>query len=192
MKVIMNKLIILDRDGTVNVEKNYLYRIEDFEYTYKAKQAIQKLKNNNFKIVIITNQAGVARGYYTENDLNKLHNWINNDLSDERSYIDKFYYCPHHPLGLIEGYNHDCKCRKPSDKLYKNAIVDFDVDVKKSYSVGDKISDLIPAKKNGFKTILVKTGYGKDQEKESMHYVDYICDNLYEASKLIEELERSN
>ncbi|AAK80993.1 D-glycero-D-manno-heptose 1,7-bisphosphate phosphatase [Clostridium acetobutylicum] len=161
----MNKAVFLDRDGTINVEKNYLYKIEDFEFTEGAVEAIKLLNQNEYKVIVISNQAGVARGYYTEEAVDKLHEYIQKQLKKYDAHIDAFYYCPHHPIHGVGKYKLQCKCRKPEDGLYKRAIKDFNIDVEKSYAVGDKLSDLIPAVDNNIKSFLVMTGYGKEEVK---------------------------
>lgn len=174
----MNRAVFLDRDGTINVEKNYLYRIEDFEFIDGVPQAIKILNDNDYRVIVITNQAGVARGYYKENDVKKLHKYIQDQLKKYGAHIDAFYYCPHHPVNGIGKYKIECNCRKPKDGLFKKAIKDFNIDVSKSYIVGDKISDLIPGKSNNIKSFLVMTGYGK---QEALYKKDFIqtTKNLY-------------
>jgi D-glycero-D-manno-heptose 1,7-bisphosphate phosphatase len=132
---------------------------------------------------MVTNQAGIARGYYQEWDVKKLHQWINDTLTQIGARIDGFYYCPHHPTEGIKGYKRRCDCRKPSPGLYRQAIHDFNIDCSKSYVVGDKLSDLIPGKQLGCTTILTLTGYGRSFADCSQTYIDYIAANLYEAAK---------
>jgi len=176
------KAVFLDRDGTINIEKKYLYRIQDFEFTYKAKEAIRLLREKGYKVIVVTNQAGVARGYYREQDVMKLHHWINETLNQIGTRIDGFYYCPHHPREGISGYKRRCDCRKPSLGLFQQAIHDFNIDCSISYVVGDKLSDLIPGKKLGCTTILTLTGYGRSFVDCPKPYIDYVAANLYEAA----------
>ncbi|GKU27282.1 D-glycero-alpha-D-manno-heptose-1,7-bisphosphate 7-phosphatase [Clostridium folliculivorans] len=185
----MNKAVILDRDGTINVEKNYLYKIEDFSYTYKANEAIKLLNDNNYKVIVITNQAGVARGYYKEDDVISLHNWINDDLRKINAHIDDFFYCPHHPDAGIDRYKIDCNCRKPNNQLYKKAIEKYNIDTEGSFVIGDKISDIKPGKELGLLTCLVDTGYGSSQIDEQ-DICDFRFKNLYEAVQEILKISR--
>lgn len=184
----MNKAIILDRDGTINVEKNYLYKIEDFEFTYRAEEAIKSFKDNGYIVIVITNQAGIARGYYNEGQLEELHQWINKELYKYQTRIDEFLYCPHHPTAGKGEYKIECNCRKPNTYLYEYAINKFDIDVNKSYVIGDKITDLKPGNELGMKTILVETGYGKKEMVKNSSY-DLKFENLYEASLYINSRE---
>jgi D-glycero-D-manno-heptose 1,7-bisphosphate phosphatase len=143
----MNKAVIFDRDGTINLDTGYVFKKEDFVFMDTVIDAILLLNNYYFKVIVITNQSGVARGYFNTSDVEDLHLFINSELKKYDAGIDQFYYCPH-----IE--EDDCNCRKPKDGLFKRAIHDFDLDVKQSYSIGDNIRDIIPAKNLGFKTIL--------------------------------------
>lgn len=174
----MNKAIILDRDGTINVEKNYLYKIEDFEFIEGVPQTIKLLNDHNFKVIVITNQSGIDRGFYTEADVIMLHNFINQELEKINAHIDDFYYCPHNPDET------SCNCRKPNTQFHLQAIQKWNIDCRLSYIVGDKITDLIPGKKLGMKTILVKTGYG-DQENSDKKYCDYVIANLNMISSIL-------
>lgn len=138
----LNKAIFLDRDGTLNVEKNYLYKTEDFEFIPGMPEAIKMWNNSGYLVIVITNQAGVARGYYKEEDVYKLHQYINQRLKEIGAHIDAFYYCPHHPVYGIGKYKIDCNCRKPKTGMLEKAISDFNIDVKQSYLFGDKASDI--------------------------------------------------
>lgn len=175
------KTVFLDRDGTINVEKNYLYRPEDFEFIDKAPEAIAMLKENGYQVIVITNQAGVARGYYTEEDVRRLHEFINKELEKWNTKIDAFYYCPHHPTAGIGKYLSDCECRKPKTGMLQRASQDFQVDIEKSWMVGDNRGDIEAGNAFGLKTILVRTGYGKELEEIGNLTYNYMADNLYIA-----------
>ena len=160
-----NKFILLDRDGVINVEKSYLYKIEDFEYEKNVIKGLQELRDLGYKFAIITNQAGIARGYYTEDDYLKLQDFIEKDLLKHGIKIEKSYFCPHHP-NVNDRYGTQCNCRKPNTGNFELAINEFNIDTKNSFMIGDKITDLIPAEKLGISPILIKTGYGlKSLEK---------------------------
>jgi len=180
----LKKAIFLDRDGVINKEKGYVHKISDFEF---EKNALRGLKSINFKeylVFIVCNQAGIAKGYYTEKDFKKLDCWLRKFLLNEGVKITKTYYCPHHPNATISRYKKECSCRKPAEGLLLKAKREFNIDLNSSYLIGDKTSDILAGKKVGCKTFLVKTGYGG---KDNLFKVkpDFIVDDLYEAIKLI-------
>lgn len=133
----MNKALFLDRDGTINIDKGHVYRKEDFEFIKGMPEFIKKYNDQGYKVIVITNQAGIAKGYYTKEDVDKLHKYINRELSKIGAHIDAFYICPHHP-----DYTGECNCRKPKTGMLEEAIKDFNVDVSKSILYGDKPWDI--------------------------------------------------
>lgn len=155
LKKTLKKAIFLDRDGTINIEKGYLYKIADFEFIDGMPLAIQRWNKLGFLVIVVTNQAGIARGYYKEKDVEILHMYINEELSKYNAHIDKFYYCPHHPTEGKGKYLKDCNCRKPKTGLFERAIEENDIDISESYLFGDKNSDLEAGKKLGIKSFLV-------------------------------------
>ena len=158
----MEKYIFLDRDGTINVEKHYLHKIEDFEYENGVLEALEGLQKLGYKFIIVTNQAGIAKGYYTERDYLILEEFIEKDLLKKGIIIQKTYHCPHHPQGKIP-YNVNCECRKPKTGMFIKAIEEFNIDIENSYMVGDRFTDLKPADELGIYPVLIKTGYGTEQ-----------------------------
>ena len=160
-----NKFVLLDRDGVINIEKSYLHKIEDFEYEKNVVEGLLRLRDLGYRFAIITNQAGIARGYYTEEDYLKLQSFIEEDLLKKGIKIEKSYFCPHHP-NVTGKYGIECDCRKPNTGNFELAIKEFDIDVKNSFMIGDKITDLIPAEKLGITPVLVKTGYGLESLKK--------------------------
>ena len=152
-----SKAVFLDRDGTLNVDKGYVYRIEDWEWIPGAIDAIVALKKAGFLVIVVTNQAGIARNYYTEADVANLHAWVNGELEKYGVAIDGFYYCPHHPE-----HGGACGCRKPMPGMLYAAKQDFDIDFSRSWLVGDKAGDVQAGLAAGVKSILVLTGYGKE------------------------------
>ena len=155
--------VILDRDGTINEEVGYLYRTEDLVWTPGAEDAIRRLNEAGRLVVVITNQAGVARGYYTEADVDALHAHMNAELARRGAHIDAFYYSPYHPEAAVERYRRVSPCRKPGRDLYDRAVADLDIDARASAVVGDKASDLLPGRALGMRTVLVETGYGRQE-----------------------------
>lgn len=144
----------LDRDGTINVEKDYLYRKEDFEYLDGAIEGLRQLVSWGYLLVIITNQSGIARGYYKEDDFRKLTDWMLSDLKTKGIRIEKVYYCPHHPEGKIEKYAKICNCRKPKTGLFYQAAEELGIDLDKSIAIGDKPRDLEICNETGVKGFL--------------------------------------
>ena len=151
----MNKAIFLDRDGTINVDKGYLNKIEEFEYLPGVIEGLKLLQDAGYLLIVITNQSGIARGYYTEEDFHKLNDWMIQDMMDKGVVISKVYYCPHHPSGKIEKYRVNCECRKPKLGMYYQAVSDFDIDLVQSYVVGDKMRDLSICKETECKGYLI-------------------------------------
>ena len=177
----MNRAVFLDRDGTLNEETGYLHRIEDFRWLPGAIDAVRALKRNGWRVVLITNQAGIGRGYYTEQDLAALHDHLEAALAHAGAGLDAVYYCPHHPEA-------GCRCRKPGALLYEQAARDLDIDFAASYAVGDKLADLIPARRLGCRTILVQTGYGRQElarARAEGFPIDWVADDLAAAAAWI-------
>jgi len=151
----MNKAVFLDRDGTINIDKEYLYEISKFEFISGVKEAMLLLQDAGYLLIIITNQSGVARGYYSEKDVSKLNNWLKQALAEEGIIVSEIYYCPHHPEGEKKEYKKDCDCRKPRLGMFKKAINDFNIDINKSFVIGDKIRDLQICKTSNCKGYLL-------------------------------------
>ena len=180
----MKKAIFLDRDGTINVEKDYIYKSEDLVFEEGTIEALKTFKNLEYILIVVSNQSGIARGYFTEEDLNIFNNNMNEILKKNGVEITEFYCCPHHPDGIGE-YKKVCECRKPNNKMIEDAIKKYNIDRKKSYMVGDKISDIEAGFKSNLKTVLVKTGYGlKDMEKIDKNET-LICENLKDFSEIL-------
>ena len=151
----------------------------------KAPEAIAMLNKCGYQVIVVSNQAGVARGYYTEDDVKKLHKYINLRLKEYNAHIDAFYYCPHHPEAGIGKYKKNCHCRKPETGLFEMACNDFPIDVENSWMIGDNISDIKAGIRFNLKTILVRTGYGLNLEKQGFAMYQYIADDLYDAASNI-------
>lgn len=146
----IHKAAFFDRDGTINIEKNYLYKIEDFEFRKGMPELIKSYNDKNYVVIVVTNQAGIARGYYTEEDMHNLHRYINQELSKIGAHIDSFYFCPHHP-----DFTGPCNCRKPKTGMIEKAVKDWNIDVSWSVLYGDKPWDIEAGQKCGIKSILV-------------------------------------
>ena len=137
----MNKAIFFDRDGVLNIDTINLHKVEDWVWIDGAKEAIKYCNDNGYLAIIITNQSGIARGIFTEDDVEKVHNFVQEELKKFGAHLDGVYVCPHHVEGTVAPYNIDCECRKPKPGMILQACKDFDIDVKQSYMVGDKQRD---------------------------------------------------
>lgn len=186
----VNKAVFLDRDGTINIEKNYLYQIEEFEFIPGAVEGLKLLQGAGFILIIVTNQSGIGRGYYTEAEFHKLNNWMLDELKGMGIDIAKVYYCPHLPDATIDKYKMECNCRKPKIGMYEKAALEFDIDFDISWVIGDKIRDCAISEKRGCKGILI----GNSEKKEIIDRV--MCgevegiiykENLYIAARSIVE-----
>ena len=180
----MKKAIFLDRDGTINVEKDYIYKSEDLVFEEGTIEALKTFKNLGYILIVVSNQSGIARGYFTEEDLNIFNNNMNEILKKNGVEITEFYCCPHHPDGIGE-YKKVCECRKPNNKMIEDAIKKYNIAREKSYMIGDKTSDIGAGLKSNLKTVLVKTGYGlKDMEKIDKNET-LVCENLKDFSEIL-------
>ena len=154
----MKKAVFFDRDGTLNVDVHYLHRVEDFIWINGAKEAIKYCNDLGFLTIVITNQSGIARGYYDATDVKKVFNWMNKELSYIGAKLDDIFYCPHHINGIISTLAMKCNCRKPNTGLVVQAKEKYDIDLSKSFFVGDMVSDMLCAKNAGIKGIKYSGG----------------------------------
>jgi D,D-heptose 1,7-bisphosphate phosphatase len=152
--------VFLDRDGTINEEVGYLDRLEKLKLYPEVFDAIRLINQSGMKAVVISNQSGVARGYFDEAFVETVHERIQSLLKDRGARIDRFYFCPHHPTEGIGIYRQVCSCRKPEAGLLLRAAREMGIDLSRSYMVGDISKDIEAAGKAGVKGILVRTGYG--------------------------------
>lgn len=151
------KIAFLDRDGVINSSKpcnGYIGFLKDFKWIPGAKKTIKFLKKNNFKIIVVTNQSGVARGYFKISNIHKIHNHIQKDLKKISTSIDKFYFCPYHKDGIIKRYKKSSILRKPNNGMFKLAAKRWNIDKDKSFMIGDQDTDMIFAKRSKIKGFL--------------------------------------
>ena len=151
-----DKAVFFDRDGVLNVDVDYLYRIEDLQWVDGAREALVYLCELGYKIFVVTNQSGVARGYYTVEDMNKLHTHMAAELEKAGAKVEKFYYCPHHKEGKVAEYAIDCECRKPKPGMILQAFVENDLDKEACFLIGDSKRDVEAAEAAGIKGYLFK------------------------------------
>ena len=172
-----NKAVFFDRDGTIIEEVNYLSKIEQVKILSNSPSAIKLLNDNGFLVIIITNQSGVAREYFSVEDLENVNKHLKSELLKNGAKIDAIHYCPHHP-------DDGCECRKPKIGLINKAEKEMNIDLKSSFLVGDKISDVQAGLTAGLKSILVLTGYGKEEKAkiDDMNVkVDFIASDILSA-----------
>lgn len=187
-EIIMKKAIFLDRDGTLNIDHGYVHRIDDFHFIEGSIEALQKLKAMGFLLVLVTNQSGIARGYFSEEQFLQLTEWMDWSLADRGVDLDGIYYCPHHPQGQGE-YKQDCDCRKPKSGMLDQAIRELNIDPAKSFMVGDKVEDLLAAQGAKVRSkILVKTGKPITPEGEQL--ADYVIDSIADLPNLLNRMKK--
>jgi D-glycero-D-manno-heptose 1,7-bisphosphate phosphatase len=185
------RAVFLDRDGTINVEKKYLHKIEDFEFIPGAPEAIKKLKDAGFLVIVVSNQSGIGRGYFDEDAVELLHRHIQDELTCLGTSIDAFYFCPHHPEEGLGEYKVVCECRKGQPGMLLQAAREYDIDLQQSFMVGDKLADIEAGERAGCQSLLVLTGYGELVALKPEAALVEKCSDLGSAARLILE-DRKN
>ena len=180
------RAVFLDRDGVINTEKNFILHSEDLEFIEKSPEAIRKINNSCFLAIVVTNQSAVARNLLSFEELERIHNKLEDELNKLGSYLDAIYYCPHHPDYDIAkgnpGFIKDCDCRKPNPGMLYMAAEKYNIDLKQSYLIGDSERDIIAGRQAGCTTIGVRTG--KDISRSGVR-PDYVFRNLLESVEFI-------
>ena len=159
------KAVFIDRDGTINQERQYVSKIEDFELIPGSLGALKLLTQHGIKIYIITNQAGIAKGFFTIEQFHHLTEHMINRFKNEGVKIEKVLYCPHHPDGIVPEYAIECSCRKPNAKLLEDVIAENDYQTDEIVLIGDKNTDIEAGRRLGIKTFLIETGYGAEEKR---------------------------
>jgi D-glycero-D-manno-heptose 1,7-bisphosphate phosphatase len=179
--------VFLDRDGTLIEEAGYLDRLERLVFYPYSIDAVRLLNRAGFAVVIITNQAGVARGIFPESFVGEAHNHVTQKLELGGARVDGYYYCPHHPEASVEQYRQSCECRKPQPGMLRQAAGELKLDLARSFVIGDRWHDLQAGAAVGARGILVRTGYGRTEEAApaSRATATAIVDNLIEAASWI-------
>lgn len=175
--------VFLDRDGTLNEDRGYVYSRDQFVWIPGAVEAIRALNDAGLFVVVVTNQAGVGHGFYSETDVLMLHRFMENEMEPYGARVDAWYYCPFHPEGRVEEYRVDAACRKPRAGMLLDAAKAHALDLSKSWLVGDKVSDIEAGRRAQTRTVLVRTGYGAQHEPTAN--ADHVVDSIVEASELI-------
>ena len=157
------KAVFLDRDGTINVDTNYLFKIEDFVFLPGAVDALRRLERAGYQLIVVTNQSGIARGFFAESDYLRLNAWMTAELQKQGVHIAASYHCPHHPEAVVPEYRMDCECRKPKTGLFFKAAQELGVDFSQSWAIGDRPRDLSICGESGARGVLL---YSKNEGRE--------------------------
>ncbi len=185
----MSKAVFIDRDGTISEEVGYINHVSRFNLFPYSASAIKQLNQNGWLAIITTNQAGVARGYFSEKMVKEVHQRMTDGLEQSGARLDAIYYCAHHPSLGDPPYRLDCDCRKPRPGLISRAARDLDINLSESWMVGDRYSDIELARNAGVKSAFVLSGYGRgewEHQSESWtHQPDLVAENLLEAVEQI-------
>jgi len=174
----MNKTVFIDRDGTINRDVPYCRQPEDFELLPGVTEGIRLLNEHGFKVVVITNQSGIARGYFTQEMLAKIHDTMRSELAKYGAHLDAIYYCPHHP-------DSHCSCRKPQPAMLFRAARELSLDISHSYVVGDNDMDIQMGKTAGCKTILVLESAEAERKRKRNPEPDFVAHTVYDAATWI-------
>jgi D-glycero-D-manno-heptose 1,7-bisphosphate phosphatase len=156
------RAVFLDRDGTINEEVSYLSRVEDIRLVPGASEGIKRLARSGFRIVVVTNQSGVARGYFDEERVMEINSALASMLAEQGAPVHGWYFCPHHPDAAVERYRLECHCRKPAPGLIEQAAGEMAIDCQESFMIGDAIRDVEAGIRAGCRSVLVRTGHGME------------------------------
>ena len=181
--------VFIDRDGTINEQMGYINHISRFVLLPGSAEAIKLLNDHGYLVIIVSNQSGVARGYFPIELVNEVHDRMKALLERDNARVDGIFFCPHYPRGKLLEYSTACECRKPKTGLIKTACGDFDIDMANSYVIGDRCTDIELARNAGLKGILVKTGYGLGDLEYVFPHLPFkpfhATDDLLDAAKWI-------
>ena len=181
--------IFIDRDGTINEQMGYINHLSRFNILPGVPEAIKGLNENNYLVIVVTNQSGIARGYFPIELLDEIHTYMKDSLKKEGAHVDAVFFCPHYPGSKLKEFAIECDCRKPHTGMIKQALDKFDIDLTQSYMIGDHYTDLEFASNSNIKSIMVKTGYGLGEVDyilpEFPYKPVYVADDLLDAVKWI-------
>lgn len=185
----LRRAVFIDRDGTISEEIGYVNHVSRYRVLPIAAEAVRTLNAAGWLAILVTNQAGVARGYFKEELIGDVHNVLKQELERDGARLDAIYYCPHHPTVGEPPYRQDCDCRKPKPGLIRRAAEEFSLDLARCWMVGDRYSDTELARNAGVRSAFVLTGYGRGElEHQShgwQHRPDLVAENLLEAVRAI-------
>ncbi|MFQ5583248.1 MAG: D-glycero-alpha-D-manno-heptose-1,7-bisphosphate 7-phosphatase [Calditrichia bacterium] len=183
--------VFVDRDGTLIEDVGYLSSVEQIKLIPKATEALKILKSCGYKIIVVSNQSGVARGYFDEAMVQTIHREVLKIFSGNGALIDGIYYCPHHPGYGSAPYRKACDCRKPAPGMILQAQIEHNLSLPNSFIIGDKRTDIVTGKNLNIPAILVLTGYGKEEQAKIMRdgnpEPDFIADDIYQAALWIKK-----
>jgi D-glycero-D-manno-heptose 1,7-bisphosphate phosphatase len=183
------RAVFIDRDGTLSEEVGYINHVSRFRLFPYAASAIKHLNENGWLAIVITNQAGVARGYFSEDTIHAVHKAMTNELKSNGAQLDAIYYCAHHPSVGEPPYRLDCDCRKPKPGLISRAVKDFGISLEESWMVGDRYSDVELARNAAINSMFVMSGYGRGEwEHQRPNWTeqpDLVAEDLLAAVRLI-------
>jgi len=167
--------VFLDRDGVVNVDRGHVHRIQDFEFMPAALRTCRQLASAGFALVVVTNQAGIARGWYGIEDFRRLSEWMAAQFAEAGAPLDGIYFCPHHPTGSVPGLSEPCACRKPQPGMIQTAAKDLRLDLARSALVGDKWSDIAAGKRAGVcSCLLLRAPVGSAETEQDLAAADAV------------------
>jgi D-glycero-D-manno-heptose 1,7-bisphosphate phosphatase len=179
------RAVFLDRDGTINEEVNYLAKAEDVRLLPRTAQAIARLNAAGLAVVVVSNQSGLARGYFDEADLAAVQVRLNRLLAAGGARVDAYYFCPHHPEGVVEHYALVCDCRKPAPGLLRQAAEEMGLALAGSFMVGDRLLDVACGRSEGLTGIMVRTGHDDGPPRGELEEPDHVADDLFAAVEWI-------
>ena len=182
----MEKCVFLDRDGVLIKDVGYLKNPDDIILMPQTIEALKNLKKIGFLLIIVTNQAGVAKGFFTVDDLERVNKRLIKVYETNDITIDDLYFCPHHENGIVEPYNIKCSCRKPDLGMVVKGVEKFGIDINKSFMIGDKDSDILLAKNSGLRSFYIKNSMYEHNENI---IPDFYVSDLKEASDIIIEVQ---
>lgn len=188
---INNKAVFIDKDGTLIVDVPYNIDPSLIRLSPEAVSGLRLLAGHGYKLIVVSNQSGVAMGYFTESDLRKVEIRLNELLKEERIAIGGFYYCPHHPRGNVDEYSINCKCRKPNDGMLRKAAVDHNIDLWRSWMVGDILDDIEAGNRAGCRSILVGNNHETEWKVTSARIPFAMVRNIDDAANLIIKTEHA-
>lgn len=181
--------LFLDRDGTINVDVDFLSNPDDLQLLPRAARAIREANELGIPVFVITNQSGIARGILSERELTAIHLRLKEKLAEEGAKIDEIYYCPHHPDFGMSPYRKSCTCRKPKTGMLQRAAREFGIDLSASFVIGDRCVDMMAGRAAKCGTVLVLTGYGSLERDECIEAttIDHVAADLFDAWTYVKE-----